>query len=463
MSTVLDWSQTASANDVSDASINWVEGQAASTVNNSARALMAQIAKWLSDQGAGKRTTAGSGNAYTITNDAAGASYQNGEIIAMVLDRANTGATTLNSNARGAIAFRPVTGVDHNSGDLKAGQAVLAHYRSSSNEFLSIGSGYAVSSTAAGLSVQSVVGRMPQIGDAVISIDSAGPATGRIRLTEATQSLLKTAWPELNTWLSARSYPWGSTATNFSLPPAAGYYFRVAATTAAIDTSGARTAGSTQSDQNKTASVPASGLTAASTSTSNSTVTLGTIGGTGSGGSGGTSGATVPSGAAVIVVTTSTSTSTTVGGSATLPGGDEVRVKNVAFHLDIVASTSTVSASNAVLGYTAGAGGTVTQATSKSTGVTLSTPSGVITMNAASLADGSASSARVSFTLTNSLIAVNDTIVVNHASAGTAGAYHVSANGITGGSAQITVRNISGGALAEGLVLNFALVRAAAS
>ena len=60
------------------------------------------------------------------------------------------------------------------------------------------------------------------------------------------------------------------------------------------------------------------------------------------------------------------------------------------------------------LGYTTAAQGTVTQLTSKSTGVTLNKSAGRITMNAAALAGATA----VSFTLTNSLISANDVIVL---------------------------------------------------
>ena len=60
------------------------------------------------------------------------------------------------------------------------------------------------------------------------------------------------------------------------------------------------------------------------------------------------------------------------------------------------------------IGYSAAAQGAVTQATSKSTGVTLNTSAGRITMNNAALAGGAAAS----FTLTNSSISTNDTIIV---------------------------------------------------
>ena len=75
-------------------------------------------------------------------------------------------------------------------------------------------------------------------------------------------------------------------------------------------------------------------------------------------------------------------------------------------------------------------GGTVTQATNKSTAVTLNTLSGQITMNDAALA----AAAEVSFTLTNSKIAATDVVIVNHSSAGTAGSYLAQANTLAAGS-----------------------------
>jgi hypothetical protein len=102
-------------------------------------------------------------------------------------------------------------------------------------------------------------------------------------------------------------------------------------------------------------------------------------------------------------------------------------------------------------------GGTVTQATSKSTGVTLDKVAGQVTMHNAALADATT----VSFTLTNSQIEATDLIVVNHVSAGTGGAYVVSANTLAAGSARISVRNLSGGSLSEAIVLGFVVIKSA--
>jgi hypothetical protein len=106
-------------------------------------------------------------------------------------------------------------------------------------------------------------------------------------------------------------------------------------------------------------------------------------------------------------------------------------------------------------GYGSGAGGTVTQATNKSTGVTLNTRCGQITMNGALLAANTA----VSFTLTNSQIAASDVVIMNNASGGTLGAYFFGAR-CAAGSATITVRNLTAGDLSEAIVLSFAVIKA---
>jgi hypothetical protein len=107
------------------------------------------------------------------------------------------------------------------------------------------------------------------------------------------------------------------------------------------------------------------------------------------------------------------------------------------------------------LGYTTGAGGTVTQATSKSTGVTLNKLSGAITMNAAALAAGTI----VSFTLTNSTLAATDVLILNHISGGTPGSYSLNAR-CAAGSATIDVRNNTSGSLSEAIVIQFAVIKA---
>lgn len=110
--------------------------------------------------------------------------------------------------------------------------------------------------------------------------------------------------------------------------------------------------------------------------------------------------------------------------------------------------------SDNALGYTSAAQGTVTQATSKSTAVTLNKSAGRITMNAASLG----ATTNVSFTLNNSLISSNDVLILNLAAGATAASYNLWVDSLGAGTASITLRNTTGGALAEAVGINFALI-----
>jgi hypothetical protein len=105
-------------------------------------------------------------------------------------------------------------------------------------------------------------------------------------------------------------------------------------------------------------------------------------------------------------------------------------------------------------GYATGSGGAVVQATSKATGVTLDKSNGQITMDAASLA----AATTVSFVLTNSTIEAGDIIVMNHISGGTVGAYTFNAS-TAAGSATINVSNWTAGALAQAVVIRFAVIK----
>jgi hypothetical protein len=110
-------------------------------------------------------------------------------------------------------------------------------------------------------------------------------------------------------------------------------------------------------------------------------------------------------------------------------------------------------------GYSAAAQTAVTQATSKSTGVTANTSAGQITMNGAALG----ATTNVTYTLTNSILSANDVVIVNVASANaTAGAYNCWISSMLAGSCTITLRNITAGSLSEAVVINFAVIHAAA-
>ena len=108
-----------------------------------------------------------------------------------------------------------------------------------------------------------------------------------------------------------------------------------------------------------------------------------------------------------------------------------------------------------VLGYSVAGQGTVTQLTSKSTAVTLNKSAGRITMNNASLATAT----NATFTLNNSYISANDTVILTISGGQTTpGSYNVFANALAAGTVSITLRNISGGSLSEAIIVNFAIL-----
>lgn len=111
------------------------------------------------------------------------------------------------------------------------------------------------------------------------------------------------------------------------------------------------------------------------------------------------------------------------------------------------------------VGYATGAGGTVVQATNKTTGVTLNKVCGQITLAAGTINAG----AEATFAVTNSAVGTTDCVVVNHDSVGTSGAYGVFAHNIGVGSFSITVTNLSAGNLDEQIVLNFVVIKAVAA
>jgi len=109
------------------------------------------------------------------------------------------------------------------------------------------------------------------------------------------------------------------------------------------------------------------------------------------------------------------------------------------------------------IGYSTGAGGAVTQATSKSTAVTLNKICGVITMNNAALAAG----ASVAFVVNNSTVAATD-VPVGLISGGAVSVSNYRVNIKMGAAGVFTVEliNISAGSLSEAVTINFAIIKA---
>ena len=132
-----------------------------------------------------------------------------------------------------------------------------------------------------------------------------------------------------------------------------------------------------------------------------------------------------------------------------------VLLQNSAEVLRISTAKEVLVTNPAGLGYGTGAGGTVTQATSRTTGVTLNKPTGAIT-----LVSAAGSTSWQSFTVTNSLVAATDLVKVSQKSGTDKYMTHVT--NVAAGSFQITFAT-TGGTTTEQPVFSFALIKGATS
>ena len=108
------------------------------------------------------------------------------------------------------------------------------------------------------------------------------------------------------------------------------------------------------------------------------------------------------------------------------------------------------------LGYCSCAFGEVTQLTSKTTNVTLNTPTGRITMDDSQLNNN----AVARFTMNNTSIGANDVVIVNiKLNGSTPEAYIAFVADIGDGFVDLALWNRSGGQLSEAVELNFAVIR----
>ena len=134
--TLYKWSQTASSDATADPTINWAEGQAPSSVNDSARAMMAATAKYRDDI-SGAVVTGGTSTAYTV------ASYEvfdtlahlGGQMIAFTPHTTNGATVTLNVDSLGARPLRSAPNTELLAGTIVQGTPYVAVYNNSDGAF----------------------------------------------------------------------------------------------------------------------------------------------------------------------------------------------------------------------------------------------------------------------------------------------------------------------------------------
>lgn len=143
----------------------------------------------------------------------------------------------------------------------------------------------------------------------------------------------------------------------------------------------------------------------------------------------------------------------TIGGTST--GG--ITLSRAVTASSTIAGANSIKSSSATagIGYASGAGGAVTQGTSRTTGVTLNKVSGSIT-----LVSAAGSTTPATFTVTNSAVAATDVVVASQKSGTDKLIALVTA--VAAGSFDLTVYT-TGGTTTEQPVINFAVIKAVAA
>lgn len=135
-SNVSQWNTSAASNNSAPPN-GWPESMNPSSVNDSARENMAAIARWY-EQMAGDLTTGGTGNAYTLTTTDSHSALADQPLLVFEVDRANTGAATLNVDTLGAKSLR-VGGNALVGGEIQADTIIAAAYNATDDAYDIIG------------------------------------------------------------------------------------------------------------------------------------------------------------------------------------------------------------------------------------------------------------------------------------------------------------------------------------
>ncbi len=99
------WSPTPATNATADSNINWAEGMAPSAVNDSARSMMASVAKWRDDNTGVSVVTSGSSGALTVVTNQVEAALTTGFTIKATLGTNISGAATLAADGLAATSI----------------------------------------------------------------------------------------------------------------------------------------------------------------------------------------------------------------------------------------------------------------------------------------------------------------------------------------------------------------------
>jgi len=130
---LVTWSKTPANNAGADTTVNWSEGQAPSSINDSARSLMASAAKWRDDI-SGAIVTGGTSAAYTVTSNQNFVNLTDfaGQVIAFSPHVTNAaGPVTMTVDGFANLPLRTSPGKELLAGTLVQGTPYVATYNHS--------------------------------------------------------------------------------------------------------------------------------------------------------------------------------------------------------------------------------------------------------------------------------------------------------------------------------------------
>jgi microcystin-dependent protein len=128
---IWQWSKTSATNGTADPNIDWSEGMSPSSINDSARAMMSQLAGWRDDI-SGLLTTSGSSTAYTVTTNSgycpSATAPPDGTLISATVNAANGAAPTLTVDSCTAAPIQVSAATAIPAGTLIAGTPYSFRY-----------------------------------------------------------------------------------------------------------------------------------------------------------------------------------------------------------------------------------------------------------------------------------------------------------------------------------------------
>lgn len=126
MTDIASWNKTDGSNTASPPG-GAPEGMLPGKVNDTIRAIMGAVARYVADNNAAL-STGGSSNAYTLTPNQAIGAYARGQTFMFLSNHTNTGSATLNVSSLGARSIKTADGSNIVAGDIVSGGAYLVVY-----------------------------------------------------------------------------------------------------------------------------------------------------------------------------------------------------------------------------------------------------------------------------------------------------------------------------------------------